>query len=83
MRYQFEPLDKPPMERLLDTVATLERAGDLVAAILMPVYLALVALVTWYDGFSVVSAIVVLTVAVNCWPAARGLRAIRTARATA
>lgn len=82
MRYRFEPLDKPPTERFLDTVDTLERAGDLVAAILMPVYLALVALVTWYDGFSVVSAIVVVTVAVNCWPASRGLRALRASRVT-
>ena len=83
MRYRFEPLDKPPTERLLDTVDSLERAGDLVAAILMPVYLALVAFVTWYSGFSVLSAVVVITVAVNCWPASRGLRVIRAFRAGA
>lgn len=81
MRYRFEPLDKSPTERLLDSAESFGRAGDLVAALLMPVYLALVALVTWYDGFSVVSALVVATVAVNCWPASRGLRALRAARA--
>jgi hypothetical protein len=81
MRYRFEPLDKSPSERFLDSVDSFERAGDLVAAMLMPVYLALVALVTWYDGYSIVSAIVVATVAVNCWPASRGLKALRAVRA--
>ena len=81
MRYRFEPLDKSSTERFLDSVDTLERVGDLVAALLMPLYLALVALVTWYDGYSIVSAIVVITVAANCWPASRGLRALSASRA--
>ena len=81
MRYRFEPVDQPSSERLLESIDRFERAGDRVAALLMPVYLGLVALVSWSDGFSWLSVVAAVTVGVNCWPAARGLRALRVARA--
>lgn len=81
MRYRFEPVDQPSTERLLESIDRFERAGDRVAALLMPVYLAVVALVSWSHGFSWLSVIVAVTVTVNCWPAARGLRGLKAARA--
>lgn len=80
MRYRFRPARPPIQEDLLDLWSKLDRGGDVAAALLMPVYLLVVSLVSSMEGFGVISFVIAAAAAVNCWPAGKGLRAIRLAR---
>ena len=80
MRYRFDPVDKTSRPRLFESLDGLDQAGDLVAALLMPVYLGVVGTIAWVQGFSIVSILVFAAVALNCWPASRGLRRLVAAR---